>query len=128
MNNVEIVGVPEKQNENFLNLVTKQLSNAIQCPIVEQDIDTIHRVASFDRNTSRPKYIIIRFVSQLKKENLLANAWKIKNLTAKSINFTEYNKIFLNDHLSLKINIRFIARDRSAPDKFQGGGVMILGV
>lgn len=118
MNNVEIVGVPEKQNENLLNLITKQLSNIIQYPIVEQDIDTIHRVASFDHNTTRPKNIIVRFVSQLKKENFLASARKNKNLTANNLNFAEANKIFLNDHLSPKNKlilrqVRESARDNS---------------
>lgn len=100
LNNIEIVGIPEKQNENLLQMVTVQLSKTIQCPIAEQDIDSIHRVASYGHSNNKPKNVIVRFVSKLKKDKILACARKFKNLAANNLNFSETNSVYINDHLS----------------------------
>ncbi|KAH7949382.1 hypothetical protein HPB49_008939 [Dermacentor silvarum] len=51
LNNVEIKGVPATQGENCLAVV-QAIRDRIGCPIVESDIDAVHRVpAKKDTNT-----------------------------------------------------------------------------
>lgn len=100
INNVEIIGVPEKANENLVDIVSN-IGKKVNCPVAEHEIDAVHRVTPFNFDKNKPKHIILRFVSRLKKEKFLLNAKTLGNLTTSSIGFSNNNnKIYVNDHLS----------------------------
>ncbi|XP_037561336.1 uncharacterized protein LOC119440506 [Dermacentor silvarum] len=95
LNNLEIKGVPATQGENCLAVV-HAIGDRIGCPIVESDIDAVHRVhAKKDTN------IIARFGSRVKRSEFAAKAGKAR-LTTSAIGFAQSSNkpIFINDHLT----------------------------
>lgn len=98
-NNIEIIGIPEKPNEN-LGKILETIGKAINYPITPSDIDTYHRVSQFTYDKTKPKNIIVKFISKWKKDNFLASSKNNKNLKTSDLNFAENNKVYINDHLS----------------------------
>ncbi|KAH7981044.1 hypothetical protein HPB49_021086 [Dermacentor silvarum] len=94
LNNIEIKGVPATQGENCLAVV-QAIGDRIGCPIVESDIDAVHRVPAEDTN------IIARFCSRVKRSEFAAKARKAR-LTTSAIGFAQSSNkpIFINDHLT----------------------------
>lgn len=100
-NNVDIQGIPEKQNENLFSIVQK-IGEHINCPISSQDIDAIFRAKS--RNPNNPKPIIIKLFRKKKRDDILAaaknkrqqNETSTPGLTIEGIS----NKLFINEHLT----------------------------
>lgn len=97
-NNIEMVGVPEKAGENIHEII-KLIGHTVQCPIDSNDIDSCHRVSHYSYSEHKPKSIIVKFVSKIKKDNLMAAVKKHKNLRSSDLNLTGTNRIYVNDHL-----------------------------
>lgn len=95
-NNVEIVGIPEKNKEDIASILSS-IGKTISCPIEKNDIDTYHRVAQFNFNKNKPKNIIVRFISRVMRDKFVASAHKHKNLNTTQINFSESNPVYIND-------------------------------
>ena len=76
--NIEIQGVPEKANKNFLNDLDK-LGNYINYKITPEKVEYAHRVQLNKNSNNKIKNIIVRFTSTKEKENVLSAA-KTKRL------------------------------------------------
>lgn len=100
MNDVEFVGIPQNDNENLIHMV-KAIGLTLNCPLIESDIDYIHRVQCFDK--TKTKNIILRCQSRLTKNNLIAAARQfIKKkgvFKPADINLVGNHPIFVNEHL-----------------------------
>ncbi|XP_060810058.1 uncharacterized protein LOC132904158 [Amyelois transitella] len=81
-NNLEIQCVPEHSAEN-LKSVINQLAGTVGHPLREHEILNYHRVAKINKDTKRPKSIIVKLSSPLIRDSLLA-AVKTFNRTHQS--------------------------------------------
>lgn len=87
-------------NENLVHIV-KAVGVTLNCPLIESDIDYVHRVQCFDK--TKIKNVILRCQSRITKNNLIAAARKfIKNkrvFKPADINLVGNQPIFVNEHL-----------------------------
>lgn len=100
-NFVDIVGVPEKSNENIIKIV-QSIGVSIKCPLNATDLDDCFRVKYHANDDNKPKKIIVRFISRLKRNDFIASYRLQKNnLTTENLNLpAPHNKIYINEHLS----------------------------
>lgn len=100
MNNAEIKGIPQTQNENLLNIIG-MIGTTINYPINKTQINYVARVPSKDN--SQPKPIIVAFSNRYVKEDFITAA-RVKSkevkLNANNFGFKSNNFIFINDHLT----------------------------
>ncbi|KAL0882089.1 hypothetical protein ABMA27_000661 [Loxostege sticticalis] len=97
MGNVEIKGIPIKNDENLYDIALK-VGEAVGCPIQKTDINFIARIPT--QRTDAPKPIIVSLNNRYLKEDLVAAARARKDLNLKSLGYTEAGKYFVNDHLT----------------------------
>lgn len=97
MNNVEIKGVPVKNNENLFDLVG-QVGSVLGYPIKKEDINLITRVPTYQKDS--PKPIIVSFINRYVKEDFVSSMKKQKQLNANTLGFSGTAKIYVNDHLT----------------------------
>lgn len=116
--NVEIVGLPERTNENLVELMSR-LAKLANCPLnPDTDIDFVTRVAHKSKDQKKPKPVIVRFLARYKKDNFLARLRAIKNFKASDIGFTgNSSRIFFNEHLSVTNKILLSDTKRIASEK-----------
>ncbi|KAG5892637.1 hypothetical protein JTB14_025434 [Gonioctena quinquepunctata] len=70
-NNLEIFGVPQKQDEN-LKTILQKVAEHIDHPVFSNDVDTIFRA---DTNAvGKPKTIIVKFNQKKKRDGMQAAA------------------------------------------------------
>ncbi|KAJ2937407.1 hypothetical protein O0L34_g19094 [Tuta absoluta] len=98
LNNVEIKGVPLKDRENLLDIVSK-IGTKISYPISKQTINFVARVPSQD---NKLKPIVVSFVNRYVKEDFVAAARKIKKLQPIDIGIDGVGQVFVNDHLTVQ--------------------------
>lgn len=79
-NNLELQCVPEKKNENLIEIVEK-LGSAIGLDITTDKVMNITRVAKVNRQSTRPRSIIIQFNSPLARDSVLAAVIKHNKVT-----------------------------------------------
>lgn len=100
MNNAEIKGIPQSQNENLFDIVSS-VGSTINYPINRAQINFITRVPSKDN--TQPKPIIVAFNSRYVKEDFVAAA-RVKSrdvkLNATIFGFKSSKMVFVNDHLT----------------------------
>ncbi|XP_034834921.1 uncharacterized protein [Maniola hyperantus] len=84
--NIEIQCVPEKKHENLVNVVT-EIGKVINCNVSKEQILTCTRVAKLQRDTNRPRSIIVELVTPRLRDEMLAAVIK-------------YNKANPNDKLN----------------------------
>ncbi|XP_039762497.1 uncharacterized protein LOC120635547 [Pararge aegeria] len=70
-NNLELQCVPERKNENLIKIV-EHLGSAIGLDINADNIMSITRVAKVNRQSTRPRSIIVQFSSPLTRDSVLA--------------------------------------------------------
>lgn len=70
-NNLEINGIPENRSENLKN-VFLQLANTINCPINDNEVIHISRIAKVAKDNDRPRTVIVKLHSQLSRDSILA--------------------------------------------------------
>lgn len=99
LNNLEIKGVPFKSSENLYNILHK-ICEFVKYPISKEQIDYIARVRT--RGDSNIKNIIVSLHNRYIKDDFIAAVRKCKSLTATSLGISGDNRIFVNDHLTLK--------------------------
>lgn len=71
--NIELQCVPEDRAENLVNL-SMQLSSIVKGGLQVNDILSVHRVAKLDKNSQRPRSIIIKLSSPRCRDSFLAAA------------------------------------------------------
>lgn len=97
MNNVEIRGVPNAEDESLPQLLA-DIASKVKCTITPSDIDIVHRVPT--PNSPTANNIIIRFVSRDKRNDFQKKAKKAR-LTSKDLGMgTEATPVLFNDHLT----------------------------
>lgn len=106
-NNIELQCVPEKNSENLIAIVT-QIGEAIGYEISEDKILHCTRIAKMNRESTRPRSIIIQLSSPRIRDNYLAAAINFnktkkdptEKLNTTHIGFRERTPIFVTEHLS----------------------------
>lgn len=97
MNNVEIRGVPNAEDENLPQLLA-EIGSKVKCTITPSDIDIVHRVPT--PNSPTANNIIIRFVSRDKRNDFQKKAKKAR-MTSKDLGIgREATPVFFFDHLT----------------------------
>jgi hypothetical protein len=97
LNNVEIKGVPLKQNEDLFKILD-HIALTVGYPIQKSSVNYISRVPI---HNSKEKLIIVSFINRYVKEDFLAAARAKKTLLASEIGFVgNAQHIYLNDHLT----------------------------
>ncbi|CAG9133616.1 unnamed protein product [Plutella xylostella] len=97
LNNVEIKGVPMKNNENLFKIV-ESLSGHVGFPIEKSQINFVTRVPVYN---SKEKSILIGFVNRYAKEDFVAAGRAKKDLKACDIGYSNCeHRVYFNDHLS----------------------------
>ncbi|CAH0727205.1 unnamed protein product, partial [Brenthis ino] len=70
--NIELHCVPEFRSENLVKVV-EQIGNIIKVPILEGHISKCTRIAKFNKNSSRPRSVLVKFGNQLLRDRFLAS-------------------------------------------------------
>lgn len=104
--NFEIQCVPEKKNENLLS-IARTLLTKIKVSIGEVNIKAVKRIAKIDRNSERPRGILVTLPSERDRDNVIS-AYKRynKDNKANQLNSThlgvhgEERLIYVSEHLS----------------------------
>ncbi|CAG9137815.1 unnamed protein product [Plutella xylostella] len=97
LNNVEIKGVPIKNNENLFKIV-ESLGEHIGLPVLKSQINFVTRVPAYN---SKEKSILIGFLNRYTKEDFVAAGRAKKELKACDVGYSSCDhRIFFNDHLS----------------------------
>lgn len=102
MNNIEIKGLPQSNNENLFDLISK-IGTKIKYQISKTQINFVTRVPSQQKDNIKP--IIVRFCNRYAKEDFVAAARyesKTSPLTTNHMGLPGNHKIYINDHLTLK--------------------------
>lgn len=98
--NIEICGIPEKKNENLFNII-ENISNHINFSFNKSELDFVTRVAPNNKDSKKPKPIIIRFLSRYVKDDFLSKAKQQRTLKASDLGISGVqSSIFFNDHLT----------------------------
>ncbi|CAB3258383.1 unnamed protein product [Arctia plantaginis] len=105
-NNIEIQCLPEKKQENLLEVVT-ELSKVVGCNIEPRDIMHCTRVAKLNPKNPRPRSIVVQLASPRIRDQLLAATitYNKSNVESK-LNTTHLGylgpktPIFVSEHLS----------------------------
>ncbi|KAL4707987.1 hypothetical protein ACJJTC_010603 [Scirpophaga incertulas] len=100
-NNVEIKGVPMKDRENLLEIVTS-IGNKIMYPVTRPSINFAVRVPSHNSGGDKTKPIIVSFLNRYLKEDFVAAARSFKTLRPVDIGLVGTGRIFVNDHLTVQ--------------------------
>ncbi|CAG9137586.1 unnamed protein product, partial [Plutella xylostella] len=113
--NVEIQGVPESKDENLLSIFKKLVHLAGLPYDASTELDFISRVAHMNADNSKPRCIILRFVSRYKKDEFVAALRKLR-LTATDLGFANKMTLHFNDHLTPKNRLLLRQVKKNATD------------
>ncbi|CAK1584063.1 unnamed protein product [Parnassius mnemosyne] len=123
-NNIEIHCLPEYRQENLVKTLM-QISKVVSFPLTETDIVACNRVQKQNPASKVPKTVICRFVSKLKRDNLLAAVYKYNKshpkakLNTKLLGFGDVKSaVYISKHLtqankSLHAATRIWAKEKS---------------
>lgn len=106
-NNIEIQNVPEKPNENIVEIISS-IGRAIDLPVDSSCFDFCSRVPTSIQG--RPKNIVVKFISKSRRDDFLA-AYKNKKISGSNKsgisveNVSE--RLYINEHLSTYNKILF---------------------
>ncbi|CAG5058523.1 unnamed protein product [Parnassius apollo] len=79
------------------------ISMAINFPISQKDILSIHRVPHAHHQTKKPKNVIVKLSSRILRDNVLAAFRKVKTLKTDQLGLTGSTMtVYMNEHLTLK--------------------------
>ncbi|CAG9825656.1 unnamed protein product [Phaedon cochleariae] len=123
LNNIEIQGVPEKSNENIIQIL-EHIGQHIQCTISPSNVNSTHRVAH-STQSEKPKSIIVKFHSKVKRDEILAAA-KIKRLSYSDksqpglVIENISRGLFINEHLTTNTKLLLKkAKDMSKSNNYK---------
>ena len=120
--NIEIQAAPETTNENVLKIF-KKLCEIVHAPIEDNHILACRRVAKLNRNTSRPRNILISLPSPRLRDSVLSaihrfnKTHKDDKLNTKHLDIAgESRPVFVAEHLSpehkaLNASVRKLAKE-----------------
>lgn len=100
-NNIIIFGLEEEQGENIYEKVLKFFDEKLEKKILKSEINAAHRFGR--ENPSRPKPVVVKFVSYYRKAEIFHNCQILKNSgysIANDLTLTErQNQKVLRNHL-----------------------------
>lgn len=96
-NNAEIIGIPQKKNENLYDIAQK-IATLSNFTVRKEDINYIARIPTRIPNADKP--IIVAFNSRFTKEDFVATARKSKLLNISNLGFSASANFYVNDHLT----------------------------
>lgn len=100
--NIEIVNLPDRRNENLVNIVMN-LGTAVKQQIQASDIVAVHRVPHADQKDTRPKNIVVKFTTRVLRDNVLSSSRLMKGLNTEHLGISgSKQNIFVNEHLTLQ--------------------------
>lgn len=107
MNNIEIQCLPERRDENLLKIV-KDLGKTINFPVNDENVGHCSRIAKLNKDSTRPRSIIVQFSNAKIRDSFLAAAIKFnKSRPNDRLNTAHLNlpgpksPIFILEHLSV---------------------------
>lgn len=98
-NMIEISGVPERNPENLLNVLS-EIGRHLDIDVDKKFVDIIHRVSSRNPTRKQPGTILVKFLKKSDKEQFLTRARIKRGLSAIKLGFDTDNQIYINDNLS----------------------------
>lgn len=117
---LEIIGVPEENNENLvhISMVTAQ---KIGVQLIETDIDEVYRAGQRRTNlVGKPRSIVLRLTRRIKRTELLKAAKERRPLSSADIIQGTSSKMYINERLTKNNRLLFReARSRAQLYKFQ---------
>ena len=100
--NLEIVEVPEKEDENT-NAIVLEVAKMLDVDIMSSHISTSHRLPkkkASSRNNSGSSPIIVRFTSRDIRNQIYANRKKARFVDLKNFSVSDTKNIFVNENLT----------------------------
>ncbi|XP_052758977.1 uncharacterized protein LOC128202486 [Galleria mellonella] len=110
-NDIEIVGIPERADENLLNLVTL-VSSKIGMSFMNEEIVDMYRggprrLLVNEKNEIRPRPIVIRFTRRSIKERVLKEARVRRSISTADVFPGEVKPIYINERLTKRNKMIF---------------------
>lgn len=116
---LEIVGVPEQNNENLKHIVILS-SNKVGVNLNEEDLDLVHRAGPRkpgSQSETQPRSIIVKLARKSKRDEIISAAKSRRNLTTEDITPGPSAKLYINERLS-KTNRRLFRETRQRAQKY----------
>lgn len=104
--NVEISNLPEKRGEN-LSVILMNIAGLVKQRLNEQDVISVHRVQQAKIDNARPKNIVVKFATRILRDNFISAVRLNKGITSTQLGITPAQKVYINEHLTLKNKILF---------------------
>lgn len=81
INNLILYGMKEKENsfDNLIDMVKKKFNDDLNISVENSDINSIYRIGKNDKNNGKPRPILITFVNNWKKNDIMKNKKKLKD-------------------------------------------------
>lgn len=100
--NVEILGIPERKSESLTDVVLR-LANHVGIKLEPKNIEFAHRVQAKRPVAGRSRAIVVRLRDRAHKDALLVAVRRCRGVTTKDVGMDgEPRKIFVNEHLTRK--------------------------
>lgn len=106
--NLEFQCIPEHKNENIITII-KQIATTVQCPINDCDILSCTRLMKMNKESPRPRSVLVKFISSRLRDKFLASTMSFNKragqnddkLNTSHIGFSGNKKpIYVCEHLS----------------------------
>lgn len=129
-NCLEIQGIPEERNEKVSEVV-REVGKALKFDITEGMIDACHRIGK-NRDSERPRGIIVKFVRRTDKETLMSKRRERKrDFSTRHLGMTMDTPVYVNDSLSparrrLLAQARQIRKDKGYKYIWLRNGTILL--
>lgn len=102
LQNLELAGLPELPNETLSDTIIK-IARCAKLPLEPSDIDFAHRVQAKRPLRGKPRSVVVRFNSRLKKDLFLSAARKLRNLSTNDLGMScDKSTLYLNEHLTVR--------------------------
>lgn len=118
INNLEIVGLPQTNSENTIDLI-RNIARYAGVDLNHDDIEFAHRVQPQKTIAGRPKSIVVKLKDRLCKDKILSGLKRKKGICTKDIGIEGAEKrFFVNEHLTpenkqLLKKIKTVAREKA---------------
>lgn len=104
--NLEINGIPEHKTEN-LSTVVAQIARTVDCNVLDEDVCHVTRVAKLNKESDRPRTVIVKLRSPRHRDAMLAAVAKFNKSNPKSKLSTQHlglagspKPVFVSEHLT----------------------------
>lgn len=121
-NELEIIGLPEEDNENLTHLVLLT-SQKVGVKLTETDLDEVTRIGpkrsselSKNGDINIPRPIVVKLLRRQKRDELVKAARIRRNITSENISSKPPQKFFINERLT-KTNRELFREARQAAKK-----------